>query len=254
MSSLLKFFVKPLFKRLGYHALNSRDYYPSDGFFTPHQPRFLESERFQAAYRRGIEASQGFDPGFEWRVHIALWAASRALEAQGDFVECGVNAGFISSAILQYLDWESTGRTFYLVDTFAGPPLTQYSDVEIQQGRDQVAREAAASGAYVTDIERVRSNFRQWPHAKVIQGEVPAILPQLPLKDVAFVHLDMNSAAPECAALEFFWPFLSAHGLILLDDYAFFRSNPQGDALDDVARRLGLEILSLPTGQGLILK
>jgi hypothetical protein len=68
------------------------------------------------------------------------------------------------------------------------------------------------------------------------------------------VHLDMNSASPECAALEYFWPLLSAHGLIFLDDYAYFRSPPQGDALDDVAHRLGIEILSLPTGQGLILK
>lgn len=239
---------------MGYTALNAKDYYSSDGLFTPHQPRFLESPGFQAAYRRGIEASQGFDPNFEWRVHIALWAASRALEVPGDFVECGVNAGFISSAILQYLDWESTNKTFYLVDTFAGPPLTQYSQQEIQQGRDQVARQASASGAYVTDIERVRSNFRPWPHATVAQGEVPAILPQLPVKEIAFVHLDMNSAAPECAALEFFWPLLSARGLILLDDYAYFHSNPQGDALDILARRLGIEILSLPTGQGLILK
>jgi hypothetical protein len=71
---------------------------------------------------------------------------------------------------------------------------------------------------------------------------------------IAFVHLDMNSASPECAALEFFWPLLSPRGLILLDDYAYFRSNTPGDALDTAARRLGTEIVSLPTGQGLILK
>jgi hypothetical protein len=254
LSSLLKTLIKQWLQRGGYTALNSRDYYSSDGLFTPHQPRFLQSQRFQSAYRRGVDASQGFDPGFEWRVHIALWAATRALETEGDFVECGVNAGFISSAILQYLDWESTGRTFYLIDTFAGPPLAQYSESEIQQGRDKVAREAVASGAYVTDLERVRSNFSQWPHASVIQGEVPGVLSQLPVTKVAFVHLDMNSATPECAALEFFWPLLSSRGLILLDDYAYFQSNPQGDALDTVARRLGIEILSLPTGQGLILK
>ncbi len=246
--------VKPLLKRLGYAALNARDYYSSDGFFTPHQPRFLKDSRFQAAYRRGIEAGRGVDPNFEWRAHIALWAASRALQARGDFVECGVNAGFLSSAILQYLNWESTGRKFYLIDTFAGPPLEQYSSQEIQQGRDQVARDALASGAYVTDLARVRSNFSQWPNAQVIQGQVPRVLPELSLSQVSFVHLDLNSAAPECAALEFFWPLLSDRGLILLDDYAYFRSSPQGDALDAVATQLGFEILSLPTGQGLILK
>jgi hypothetical protein len=254
LSSLLKKLIKPILNRLGYVALNAKDYYSSDGLFTPHQPRFLASDRFQNAYRRGIDASQGFDPNFEWRVHIALWAASRALETKGDYIECGVNAGFISSAILEHLHWESIHRTFYLVDTFAGPPLAQYSEQEIQQGRDQVAREALTSGAYVTDIERVRSNFSQWPTAKVVQGEVPSILPTLPISALAFAHLDMNSASPECAALEFLWPLLSARGLILLDDYAYFRSNPQGDALDNIAKTLGTEILSLPTGQGLILK
>jgi len=254
LSSILKTLAKPLLKRFGYTALYTSDYYSSDGFFTPHQARFLQSSRFQSAYQRGIEASHGIDPGFAWRVHIALWAASRAVQAKGDFVECGVNAGFISSAIMQYLDWESTGRKFYLIDTFAGPPLAQYSSAEIQLGRDQVAREALASGAYVTDMERIRSNFSQWPHALVIQGQVPDVLPELPVRQVSFVHLDLNSAAPECAALEFFWPRLSDRGLILLDDYAYVGSSPQGDALDEVTQRLGVEILSLPTGQGLILK
>jgi hypothetical protein len=239
---------------MGYAALNTRDYFSSDGLFTPHQPRFLKDSRFQAAYRRGIEASRGLDPNSEWRIHIALWAASRALEAQGDFVECGVNAGFLASAILQYLDEELTGRKLYLIDTFAGPPLSQYSAEEIQHGRDQVAREALASGAYITDLAEVRSNFSQWPNAQVIQGQVPEVLHSLPLSQVSFVHLDLNSATPECAALEFFWSLLSDRGLVLLDDYAYFRSSPQGDALDAVGSRLGFEILSLPTGQGLILK
>jgi hypothetical protein len=254
LSSLLKTLVKPLLKRAGFTALNTRDYYSSDGLFTPHQPRFLRNSRFGRAYQRGIDASHGIDPNLQWRVHVALWAASRALEAQGDFVECGVNAGFISSAILDYLDWESTGRKFFLVDTFAGPPLAQYSSEEIQQGRDRVAREAVASGGYVTDLERIRSNFSPWPNAVVMQGAVPGVLPQLRLAQAAFLHLDLNSAPPECAALEFFWPLLSARGIILLDDYAYWKSSTQGDALDAVVSRLGFEILSLPTGQGLILK
>jgi hypothetical protein len=254
LSSLLKTLVKPILSRFGYTALNTHDYYSSDGLFTPHQPRFLGNPRFQKAYQRGIEASRGVDPNSEWRVHIALWAASRALKAEGDFVECGVNAGFLSSAILQYLNWESTGRKFYLIDTFAGPPLDQYSSEEIRQGRDQVALDAAASGAYVTDVDRVRQNFAEWPAAQVLQGQVPGVLPQLRLTQTAFVHLDLNSAPPECVALEFFWPLLSPHGIILLDDYAYWHSSTQGDALDAVASGLGFEILSLPTGQGLIQK
>ena len=94
-------------QKLGYSLMKTRGRYSVDGFSTVHQPRFLPDPRFQAAYGRGVEASLGVDPGFEWRVHTALWAAERALQTEGDFIECGVNAGFISSAIMRYLRWES---------------------------------------------------------------------------------------------------------------------------------------------------
>jgi hypothetical protein len=54
---------------------------------------------------------------------------------EGDFVECGVNAGFVSSAIMKKLQWNTLGRRFYLIDTFTGPVLTQYSQEEVQKDR-----------------------------------------------------------------------------------------------------------------------
>jgi hypothetical protein len=70
-------------------------------------------------------------------------------KAPGDIVECGGNAGFLSSAILRYLNWPSVRKRFYLVDTFAGPLLEQYSPQEIERGRLHAARQAIASGGYV---------------------------------------------------------------------------------------------------------
>jgi hypothetical protein len=52
----------------------------------------------------------------------------------GEFVECGVNAGFLSSAILQSLDWRNLRKKFYLVDTFAGPVVEQFSVEEVENG------------------------------------------------------------------------------------------------------------------------
>jgi hypothetical protein len=82
-----------------------------------------------------------------------------------DFVECGVNAGFVSSAIMQSLDRQNSGRRFFLIDTFSGPVLSQYSPQEIDRGRDLTAKSALAAGAYMTDPERVRANFSEWPNA-----------------------------------------------------------------------------------------
>jgi hypothetical protein len=185
---------------------------------------------------------------------VALWVARAASRVSGDFVECGVNAGFTSSAILESLKWGQIGKRFYLVDTFSGPVLTQYSEDEIKRGRLQVAKDAIARGAYVTSLDRIRANYAEWSNVEIVQGVVPEVLPTLGIKNVAFLHLDMNCAYPERAALEFFWDALSPHAMVLLDDYAYYGNESLADAINTTAAALGAEVLSLPTGQGLMVK
>jgi hypothetical protein len=199
-----------------------------------------------------VKASNGFDPELEWRVHVALWAASNAVRAEGEFVECGVNAGFISSAIMEYCNWNQTGKQFYLIDTFSGPVLSQYSECEIAAGRLSIAEDALRRGAYVTQLDRVRANFSDWRNVSVIQGAVPDILDKVDFDHVAFVHLDMNCAMPERAALEFFLPRIAPGGIVLLDDYTYMGHDAQRRAIDEVASRFQTIVLALPTGQGLI--
>ncbi len=250
----MKRLVATLLRRAGYVVFRSRGRYAQDGLFTLHRPTFLSDDRFQRAYARGIQASNGFDPKIEWRTHVALWAASIALRASGDFVECGVNAGFVSSAIMRDLDWRNAGRKFYLIDTFSGPVLSQFSAVEIERGRMDAAKSALAAGAYVTDPARARANFAEWPDALVVQGSVPEILDTLDFGRIAFLHLDMNCALPESHALEFFWPLLAPGGVVLFDDYTYLGHESQTEAIDAVAESLGIHILALPTGQGLAMK
>jgi hypothetical protein len=229
-------------------------HYAQDGFYSQHGGHFRFDPAFRAAYDRGVQASNGTDPRFEWRVHIALWAARGALAAPGDFVECGVNAGFISSAIMHYLHWNETGRKFYLVDTFSGPPLDQYSEQEVSAGRREIAASAVAAGAYVSDMDRIRHNYAEWPDATLVPGVVPDVLERVDARQVAFLHLDMNCAYPEQAALKFFWPRLSAGAAVLFDDYVYFDCSAQTEAIDAAVRQLGGTVLSLPTGQGLLIR
>lgn len=246
--------LRSILEEAGIAIHRTRGRYARDGLYTIHSAGFLRDPGFQAAYARGIRASAGVDPRFEWRVHVALWAAQTALGVAGDFVECGVNAGFMSSAILHHLNWNSTGRAYHLIDTFGGPVLDQFSPQEVEEGRRAIAESALAAGAYVTDIERVRGNFAEWPAVRIHQGAVPEILPAAGITAVAFLHIDMNCAEPERQALEFFWPHLSLGGIILLDDYAYYGHGIQKAAIDATASALGCSILSLPTGQGMISK
>jgi len=195
----MKTLIKALSAKFGVGIFNLRDRYAQDGLFTVHCDGFRSDPAFQAAYARGVKASSGFDPGFEWRVHVACWAAQTALRVKGDFVECGVNAGFLSSAIMNMLQWNTLGRRFYLIDTFTGPVFVQYSEEEVRKQRLRIAQKALEAGAYVTDIDRVRANFAEWPNAILVQGAVPEILGKVDFGAVAFLHIDMNCALPERA-------------------------------------------------------
>lgn len=246
--------VKSLLARAGVGVYRLRDRYVQDGLSTVHPAQFRSDPAFRAAYNRGVQASQGVDPRFEWRVHTALWAAQSALRVPGDFVECGVNAGFMSSAIMQRLNWNAFARRFYLIDTFAGPVLSQFSREEVRKKRLTIAEDALQAGAYVTDLERIRANFAEWPNAFPVQGAVPDILPSLGIETVAFLHIDMNCALPERVALEFFWDRLSPGAVVLLDDYGYRGHECQREAIDEAIREKDVPVLSLPTGQGLIIK
>lgn len=252
----IKRWVRQKLENAGYIVFNANrtGVYAQDGIYTFNSSHFVNDARFQSAYRRGVLASHGVDSRIEWRVHVALWAAECCKRVPGDFVECGVNAGVMSSAIMEKLGWQTIEKVFVLVNTFGGPILSQYSDEEVQLGRKDVAQDAIRRGAYVTDLQRVLANYAEWPNVAVVQGAVPEVLDQLNLDRVAFLHLDMNCAYPEVAAFEYFWTRLSMGGMVLLDDYASYGYEASARAIDKTAQLRGVEVLSLPTGQGLVLK
>lgn len=251
---MVKDFLVRALRRSGYQLVNLRRLYEFDGLHTVHNARFRNDPRFQAAWEEAFQATGRVDPGSSWRIHVGLWAAASAAGAEGDFVECGVNAGFLSSAVLRYLDWNRLGRRFFLVDTFQGPVPAQFSDEEIAMGRREAVDRAMAAGAYVTDMDSIRQRYAGWDGVTIVQGAVPEILPAVDAERIAFLHLDMNCALPECEALRYFWERVSPGGIVLLDDYAYFGYEAQGNALEREAQSMGASILALPTGQGMILK
>lgn len=229
--------------------------YAQDGLISVHSHAFMQDSKFIRAYARGVKAIGGTDSyQWHWRIHIGLWAANVASRLDGDFVECGVNKGFLSSAIMEYLDWSSLDRDFYLLDTFAGLDDRFVSDRERDVGAIQKNAEDLRSGFYVNGADSVRANFAQWPRARIIVGAIPETLAQVKAQRIAYLHLDMNCAPPEVAALAYFWDLLVAGAPVLLDDYAYLGYSQQKLAMDDFARERDVAICSLPTGQGLLIK
>lgn len=250
-----------LIKRMILEGLNKRGWelrkmglepgitYDQDGLRTIHNADFLSDARFVAAYQRGLKASDK-DYKNHWRVQVALWAGETASRLPGDFVECGVNKGFVSSAMMFDLGWNSLGKTFWLLDTFEGIDERFISDEERAAG----IMERNVGDFYVKGVDSVRANFTEWNGVEIVVGAVPETLAAVTSEQIAYLHLDMNCAPPEVAALEYFWPKMVPGGLVLMDDYTYFGYEPQHIALRDCAKVLGTSILGLPTGQGLMIK
>jgi len=84
---------------------------------------------------------------------------------------------------------------------------------------------------------------------------VPETLPQVCADKICYLSLDMNCAEPEIAAAEYFWPRLESGAVIVLDDYGYSDEYlRQKRAFDEFARAKEVQVLLLPTGQGLIFK
>lgn len=217
---------------------------------------FLTDPRFMAAYRRGMDSGHilgrpegsRMDIHIEWRIHTCCWAGAHALKLEGDFVECGVNTGIMSLAVCDYVDFNSTGRSFWLFDTFQGIPMEQLTEEERAEGKEN------APGRYFDCYDLAKANFAPFPNARLVQGMVPETLSQVEIEKVAYLSIDMNIVEPERAALAHFWPKLVPGAVVVLDDYGWQQYGLQKKAHDAFARSQGTEILLLPTGQGLMVK
>jgi len=228
--------------------------YDQDGMRTVHNHDFMHDPDFLRAYARGVKAGDGVDNLLHWRIHVALWVAHHAAKLPGDFVECGVNKGAVSSSVMEYLNWNSLGKRFYLLDTFAGMDERFITEQERQLGKLELNQRVLDANAYELNVDSVIANFSQWERVSVIKGTVPDTLSRVDTQHVAYVHLDMNCSVPERAANEFFWPKLVRGGMILLDDYAYIGYETQKATHDEFARNHDVTVLFLPTGQGLIVK
>ena len=216
--------------------------YMEDGLITRHTADFLNDERFLSAYAKGKATGSWNKSNPRWRVYTACWAASQAANLPGDFVECGVNRGGMALTIMEYLNFNALDKRFFLLDTFKGFP--------------EGSRAAEPNrGQYSDCFAEVKQTFAPYPRAQIVRGVVPDTLSLIDAEKVSYLSLDMNSAEPEIAAARQLWPRLVHGAIVLLDDYgggpAYAR---QKNAFDTLADELGFIILTLATGQGLIVK
>lgn len=214
-----------------------------------HNHDFMRNPKYLNAYKVA-EKALGYDHKMFWRLHVALWCASQAQKLPGDFVECGVWRGFLATAIMNYIPWPNADKQFYLFDTWEGLDERYLTEGE----RKNQAKLDHFKPYYANQYESVKEHFSNYPNVHLIKGSVPETLDSVKINAVSYLSLDMNCAPPEIAAAEYFWNKLVPGGMILLDDYGFVSYEDQKRGLDQFAAQHGIEVLALPTGQGLMVK
>ena len=175
-----------------------------------------------------------------WRLYILLYFADSCKKLDGDFVELGCHKGTTAKFLTERIDFQGLNKHYWLYDLFSWSEGDEHSHMP---GPDN-------PNMYEDVIER----FKDKPYVSIIRGSVPDSLDQGFPSKIAFAHIDMNHPDPESGALKKVLPCLEPGGIIVFDDYGWWGYSGQKIALDPIAKKHGLEILELPTGQGLLIK
>ncbi|RZK40097.1 MAG: class I SAM-dependent methyltransferase [Pedobacter sp.] len=227
--------------------------YSNDLLYTYHNADFLDDPHFKESYQLGKDTDKetllkNYD--IQWRIHVLCWAANHAMKLDGDFVDCGVHTGIFARAIINYVSFEKCDKKYYLLDTFEGLDAKYSSSKELLRN-SQMGYDKDDSNMLFTDVQETFKPFK----TKIIKGSIPETLAQVDTEKVSFLSIDMNCVYPEICALNFFWDKIVSGGLIVLDDYGYNNEhNDQKKAHDAFAKTKNIEILTLPTCQGLIIK
>lgn len=205
---------------------------------------FLDDERFMAleAKHAGLLPL----PNWHWNLQTVLWAVQRTENVEGDLVELGVFRGHTTLFIAEYVEFQKSRKRWFLYDTFDGIP-----DDQLNAGWVEINK-AVYKGTY--SYEEVVERFASFPNIEVIRGRVPEVLHEGCPERISFLHVDLNNAPAEIAALDLLVDRLSPNGVLILDDYCWASARAQFEVERRWFSERGLHVLPMPTGQGVFIK
>jgi predicted O-methyltransferase YrrM len=163
----------------------------------------------------------------------------------GDIAECGCFEG----ASAYFMALERQNIEIHLFDSFEG--LSEVSEKDITT-KNSVRN--WKQGDLKTTEEKLKANLKEFDNIVVHKGWIPEKFPDVAEKSFCFVHIDVDLFEPTLASLQFFYPKISAGGVLLLDDFGFTTCPGAYDAAMEYMESLNQKIIHLTTGQGLVVK
>lgn len=249
--------IRELRKRLHFLARGEESLpgYAADGFRVlnkntgfMYEPRFAAAWKFSESGNREAWSKRRRVPDVRWRAHTCCFAAQRALKLDGDFVEFGVHAGLLSMTVCEYLNFGALDRKFWLFDTFAGIPEGAMTPAETRHAKQR------NTGIYFDVYDIATRNFSKFRNVRLVKGLLPQTLEGVAIEKIAYLSVDLNVAQYEKECIDQVWDKVVLGASIVLDDYAFIGCEEQNAMWNEFAATHRQSILTLPTGQGLMIK
>jgi O-methyltransferase len=211
---------------------------PKDHLSEIQRSMYLDEE-----FRQDFERlSEGIYRAYD-RKYLMRAVARLAMRQDGNFAECGVYKGASAYILAKELRKVGSSKMLHLYDSFEGlsaPAL-------IDGGH-------WTKGAMLGRMDEVQNNLRELAsHIIYHKGWIPEGFNKSSRDVFSFVHIDVDLHQPTFDALEYFYPRMSRHGVILCDDYGFESCPGARKACDDFFNATGDVVLHLPTGQGMVI-
>jgi O-methyltransferase len=200
---------------------------------------FRDSE-FRRDYERfSTDNYRSFDRKFAMREFVRL-----ALKNEGHLAECGVFKGATAYILAKELRSRKSDKKLHLYDSFEG--LSSPAKVDGDHW---------TKGDMVGCLDEVQKNLSELaPYIVYNKGWIPDCFDQSSQTVFSFVHIDVDLYKPTLDSLDYFFPRMTRHGILLCDDYGFATCPGAKKAFDDFFREREELVLNLPTGQGLVIR
>jgi O-methyltransferase len=187
----------------------------------------------------------------KWRHYFVHWTASEAAclksSHENNFVELGVCDGLTAWYAALARQGAACEGKFYLYDAWAAMRDDLLTESE---------KTSAGSYAYLS-LENTKKNLSLTGFDNFVfnKGYIPEsfITSENP-ETVAWLHIDLNSALPTLAALDYFWGRMVQGGIVLFDDFSWPGYEDAREKIEAWSDAHGVQILHLPTGQATITK
>lgn len=234
-----------------YHALPWKDDPTWESFCE--RAQYLK-QHFEFGLKETIDIDASNVDTLLWRHWNIAFASRYALEltknyaGERNFVECGVGDGmstfFCMSEIERHLS--KYGK--------ASCRMHLYDSWQNMRGDSSLEEQEACPKYKDNSLERAQRNLHMFSGNLIFHpGYIPDSLTARPCFSgpVALLHIDLNSAAPTLAALEYFWPMMLPQGVLLFDDYGWRSFESTKKVVDDFLRDKPALLMKLATGQAL---